>query len=69
MPFNCRDKTLLIDQMRLKLFMIVVGTLASVLVVWFFSIVTTSYARVDANTGAARFLINWVQILVVFIGL
>jgi hypothetical protein len=69
-PFYGRDGTVLIDLMLFKSIMIVVASItAAILMVWFFSLVTTSYAREAVITGMVWLLMNWALDVVVLVGL
>jgi hypothetical protein len=69
-PFYDREGTLLIDLMLFKSLMIVIASVtAAALMVWFFSIVTTSYAREAVITGMVWLVMNWVLDLIVLVGI
>jgi len=69
-PFYGRDGTLVIDLMLFKSMMIVVASItAAALMVWFFSMVSTSYAREAAITGLVWLAMNWALDLIVLVGI
>jgi hypothetical protein len=69
-PFYGRDGALLIDTMLFKSLMIVVASITSAaIMVWFFSLVTTSYAREALITGTVWLVMNWALDLVILVGL
>jgi hypothetical protein len=69
-PFYGSGGILLIDQMLFKSIMIVVGSItAAAVMVWYFSVVRTSYTADAVLTGVLWLFENWALDSIVLVGL